>query len=192
MSIFRRPRAAVLAATGFLFGIFIVPSQAAIIFGTVTFDDHELATELATDPYQETAAGIDVSVTSVIHIHIGDWSGDGSPDLYNHANITQTLIFSRPINILGFDVVDEHGGLGVNNSFVSSAGGTFNVGALGFFDVVADGAGIWEEITSFTWTQPVGDLAIDNLQFSAVPLPSALFLLSLPLAGLSWARRKRA
>jgi hypothetical protein len=170
----------------------------AIVFGTVTFDDHELATELAAGPYLETVGRVDVSVTSVTHIHIGDWNGNGSPDLYNHANITQTLSFSRPINLLGFDVVDEDGGFGLNalldpnNEFFIYAGGEFNVAALGFFDVPTSGIGIWEGITSFSWTQAGGEITIDNLQFSAVPLPSALLLLGLPVAGLLRSRRALA
>ena len=116
-----------------------------------------------------------MSATSPTHLHLGDWSGDGSPDLYNHANIIQTLTFSQPVNILGFTVVAQNGGFGTNNSFVSDAGGTFNINALGFFDVAANGGGIWEGITSFSWTQPGGDLTIDNLQFSAVPVPAAFW-----------------
>ncbi|MFT4584156.1 MAG: hypothetical protein ACI915_000396 [Gammaproteobacteria bacterium] len=88
--------------------------------------------ELATDPYQETVAGVVVSVTSAGHIHLGDWNENGSSDLYNHADITQTPTFGRPIILFGFEVVNEAGDLGANNVLVSSAGGTFNVGALGF------------------------------------------------------------
>ena len=193
------PRAAVSAALGLLFTTFTVPALAAVVFGTITFDDHELATELAPGPYLETAAGVTVSVTFVPpadHIHLGDWDLDGSPDLYNHAGITQRLTFSQPVNILGFDVVDEDGGLGAgNNSFVSSAGGTFSVVAGTpdfFFDVTANGSGVWAGITSFDWTQASGgDLTIDNLQFSAVPLPAAFWLGISGLVALSrFARAK--
>ena len=197
MRIFQASRAAILAGTGLLFSIFIVPAHAAIVFGTITFDDHALTTELATDPYVETVVGVTVTVSSPTHIHLGDWDGDGSPDLYNHANITQTLTFSRPVNILGFTVVDESGGFGTNNAFVNDAGGTFNVSALDldaldFFDVAANGAGIWEGITSFSWTQPSGDLTIDNFQFSAVLVPAAIWFGISGIAALSrFARRRR-
>ncbi len=178
MQLFQVRRSAILAGTGLLFSILIAPANAAIVFGTITFDDHPLATELATDPYVETVAGVTVTVTAppADHIHIGDWDGDGSPDLYNHADITQTLTFSQPVNILGFDVVDESGGLGTNNDFLSDAGGTFNVDVVDdFFDVSIKGLGIWEGITSFSWTQPSGNLTIDNLQFSTVPIPAAFW-----------------
>ena len=189
------PRAAVLAALGLSFSILMLPAQATIVFGTINFDDHELATELAPSPYVETAAGVTVSVTSPTHIHLGDWSGDGSPDLYNDNDITQTLTFSQPVTILGFDVVDESGaGFGAGNSFVSSAGGTFSVGAGAipfFFDVTTNGIGVWEDITSFDWTQPDGDLTIDNLQFSSVPVPAAFWLGISGLVALSRFARAR-
>ena len=88
-------------------------------------------------------------------------------------------------------MVDEDGGLDDKNVFVSSAGGTFNVDMLGFFDVPLKGDGIWEEITSFSWTQPEGELTIDNLQFSAVPVPAAFWLGLSGVAALSRFTRRR-
>jgi hypothetical protein len=191
MRLFQAPRAAVLVTSGFLFSTLLTPVHAAIVLGIITFDDHPAATELAPGPYEEAVAGVDVRVTSPAHIHIGDWSGDGSPDLYNHANITQTLTFSQPVDILGFDVVDETSGLGNNNVFISSAGGSFNISALGFFDVTTSGDGIWEGITSFSWTQPGGDLTIDNLRFSTVPVPAAFWFGLSGIGTLSRIARRR-
>lgn len=179
MSMIPAPRAAVLAALGLSFSIFMVSAQAAM-FATFTFHRDDPATVLSEDPHIETVNDVTLTVSSDDHVHLGDWSGDGDPNLYNHGNIIQTLAFSQPVTILDFDVVAGNSTGFTGNSFVSSAGGTFTVGAdtIPFlFDVTTNGNGVWAEITSFDWTQDSGgDLTIDNLRISFVPVPVAFWL----------------
>lgn len=171
------PRSVALTAIPLLFGIYVVPASAAISLGTITFDAAGTEHQQPLGPFFETTSGVLMTLTTDNHLHLGDRSGDGNPDLYNHNNITQTLTFSRPVSILGFDVVADAGGFGAqNNEFKSSAGGEFSIEALGNFDVTIDGAGVWENITWFSWQQFGGEFTIDNVKFSAVPIPAAFWL----------------
>lgn len=190
MNTILKPRAIVVALMGLLLSIFAVSAQAMIAFGTITFDDGTLG--LPNPPYVETAAGVQMTLTSSSHLHFDDRGGDSTTDLWNHLGITQTFTFSQPVSILSFDVVEANsGGLGAGNSFASDAGGSFSVSAVGMFDVAANGVGVWQDITSFSWTQPTGELSIDNLDFSTVPIPAAFWLTLSGLAGLSRFARQR-
>jgi hypothetical protein len=148
----------------------------------VTFEQGAANTtnEITIDgPYLETVDGVTVSLSSTVHLHMGDWSGDGNPDLRNHAGITDTFNFSEAVNIIGFDVVSGNQ-FGADNIFTSETGNQFSVNSLGFFDVANSAfAADWQNITSFTWRVLGDELVIDNLQFeavSAVPVPAAIWL----------------
>lgn len=150
-------------------------------------------------PYQETVDGVTLTLTSNVHLHMGDWSGDGNPDLRNHAGITDTFTFSEGVNIIGFNVVSGNA-FGADNIFTSTQNGhEFSVNSTdldsdGFFDVGnSTFAAEWQNITSFTWLVTGSELVIDNLQFetvSAVPVPAALWLFGSGLLGLIGFRKR--
>ena len=180
------PRYVTLALTVLFFGICLAPTQAAVSFGTVTFDAAGTAHQQPPGPFVETISGISMTLTTDNHLHR---SGDGNPDLYKHNNITQTLTFSQPVSILNFDVVADADGFGTdNNEFISSAGGEFSIDALGNFDVASNGVGVWEDITWFSWKQLGGEFTIDNVQFSAVPVAAAFWFTLSALVTLSRVR----
>lgn len=92
------PRSVALTAIPLLFGIYVVPASAAISLGTITFDAAGTEHQQPLGPFFETTSGVLMTLTTDNHLHLGDRSGDGNPDLYNHNNITQTLTFSQPVS----------------------------------------------------------------------------------------------
>lgn len=200
MKVSRLPYHLALASIAVILVNMAAPAEAAIRFGTITFDAAGTAHQQPPGPFFETSAEVDMTLTTDNHLHLGDRSGDGNPDLYNHNGITQTLTFSQPVSILSIDVVDDAGGFGaINNEFKSSIDGTFSttdgifsIDALGVFDVAANGSGVWEDIIAFSWLQIGGEFSIDNVQFSAVPIPAALWLSASALMALvGWGRCQR-
>jgi len=126
-------------------------------------------------PLSYTESGL--TVTSAFqngHLHLGDNSGDGSPDLQNHGSCCSTpYIFTfsggtfTPIRL---DVVGSNVGPQV---LVSSLGDTVTLPLSGTFIFPSVG---WTNITSFQWnSDDVGNVrsfgTIDNFEFvDATPL----------------------
>jgi hypothetical protein len=138
------------------------------------------------------------------HIHIIDRNTDGNPDLWNHdgccGEVYEFTFGGAPFDLVSFDVVKmSNGAVG---TFTSSSNATLSVTKSGSphtpFTFSLPGAG-WSELTSFLWHQSLGNMAIDNLVFTAsrqstspTPEPGTLMLLGTGLAGLlayGWRRR---
>jgi hypothetical protein len=165
---------------------------------TITFDAAGVPEITVGGPFVETDGGVTLTLSSNVHLHMGDWSDDGSnPDLRNHAGIIDTFQFSEAVDIIGFDVVSGNQFGPGGNVFTSETGHQFSVDSLGFFDISNSGfASEWQGISEFTWQVFGNELVIDNLQFepsvAPVPVPASIWLFGSALLGLLRFRRRQA
>ncbi len=113
-------------------------------------------------PVSYTESG--VTVTSLYpsspHLHLGNYAGDPSGDLFNHSSCcSQPFEFDMggvTFSVSQLDVLLHSG----SANFVSSAGASIGVPGTGTLAFPASG---WTNITSFRWNQFSGSTVIDNL-----------------------------
>lgn len=100
------------------------------------------------------------------HLHLGNYAGNPSPDLYNHSSCCSTpYVFERGGDTFDFLslMVESHSG---TSTFTASNGDVVSVTGTG--QIVFPPS--WQQITSVTWQQDSGGTVIDNLVYDSDPL----------------------
>ncbi len=124
---------------------------------TITFDAG------SGSPPSYTESGLTV-VSGQDHLHLGDNSLDGSPDLYNHSGCCSTpyefTFGGAPFGVVSLDIVNLPSG---THTFTSSSGAVEIVAGPGVHVFSASG---WTGITSFRW-DATGNMMIDDLVIEA-------------------------
>lgn len=117
-------------------------------------------------PRSYTESGLSI-LSRQDHVHFGNFGGDASSDLMNHSGCCSTpyqftFAGGAPFTLVSLDLVQAFGA----GTFTSSSGATVSITGTG--PITFDPAG-WSNITSFSWDQPSGQAAIDNLLILAAP-----------------------